>query len=72
MKSSLPTFVASNSNRLPHVLPDEMNLYQLVESISAIRLELNVVKAKLDAIPFFDVMDSVTEITDDLKDVRGS
>ena len=61
-----PTFVAANSNRLARVLPDEMDLYQLVESVSAIRSELNVVKAKLDAIPsemFSSVMDSLTDIT---------
>ena len=75
MKISLPTFVAANSNRLSRVLPDEMDLYQLVESVSAIRSELNVVKAELDAIPsgtFSSVMDSLTEITCELKDVWGS
>ena len=50
-----------------------MDFYQLVESVSAIRSELNVVKEKLDAIPsgtFSSVMDSLTEITGELKDVR--
>ena len=74
-KIPLPIFVAAISNRLPRVLPDEMDLYQLVKSVSAIRSELNLVKAKLDAIPsgtFSSVMDSLTEITGELKDVRGS
>ena len=45
-----------------------MDLYQLVEYVSAIRSELNVVKAKLYAIPsgtFSSVMDSLTETADD-------
>ena len=74
-KIPLPTFVAANSNRLPRVLPDEIDLYQLDESVSAIRSELNVVKAKLDAISsgtFSGVIDSLTEITGELKDIRES
>ena len=52
-----------------------MDLYQLVKVVSAIRSELNVVKEKLDAIPsgtFSSVMDSLMEITAELKEVRGS
>ena len=63
-----------NSKRLPHVDPDEMDLYQLVESVSAIRSELNVLKVLLDAIAsgtFSSVKDSLTEITGELKDLRG-